>query len=200
VLAWFERERLVALWMHGAATRAWVVRALTTVSLCGDGWIWYAIIAVLPWWGGPVGGSAAARMLGVGAVNLVLYKIVKRWIARPRPFRACGGAWSGGNGGCACVWAPTAVSGARSRGRGSRPSRERGRAVRELRSDRVYETRRAAAIFASLGGALRWRAADRRRLLGRAHAARRPALKRVRRVRAVGIDGGLIGVRPHAWR
>ena len=91
MLVWFERERLVALWMHGAATRAWVVRALTTVSLCGDGWIWYAIIAVLPWWGGPVGGSAAARMLGVGAVNLVLYKIVKRWIARPRPFRACEG-------------------------------------------------------------------------------------------------------------
>ena len=59
VLVWFERERLVALWMHGASTRSWVVRALTTVSLVGDGWIWYAIIAALPWWGGPVGGSAA---------------------------------------------------------------------------------------------------------------------------------------------
>ena len=28
VLRWLERERLVALWMHGASTRAWVVRAL----------------------------------------------------------------------------------------------------------------------------------------------------------------------------
>ena len=91
VLAWLERERLVALWMHGAATRAWVVRALTTVSLAGDGWIWYAIIAALPWWGGPVGGSAAARMIGVGAVNVILYKIVKRWIARPRPYCTCPG-------------------------------------------------------------------------------------------------------------
>ena len=91
VLAWLERERLVALWMHGAATRAWVVRALTWVSRAGDGWIWYAIIAALPWWGGPVGGSAAARMIGVGAVNVILYKIVKRWIARPRPFRVCDG-------------------------------------------------------------------------------------------------------------
>ena len=57
-----------------------VPRALTWVSLAGDGWIWYVVIAALPWWGGPVGGSAAARMIGVGAVNLVLYKIVKRWI------------------------------------------------------------------------------------------------------------------------
>jgi len=89
VIAWLERERLVALWMHGASTRAWVVRALTTVSLASDGWLWYAIIAALPWWGGPMGGSAAARMIGVGLVNVVLYKIVKRWIARPRPFRVC---------------------------------------------------------------------------------------------------------------
>ncbi len=63
----------------------------TTVSLAGDGWLWYAIIAALPWWGGPTGGSAAARMLGVGTVNLILYKIIKRWIARPRPFRVCQG-------------------------------------------------------------------------------------------------------------
>ena len=91
VLRWLERERLVALWMHGASTRAWVVRALTTVSTAGDGWIWYAIIAALPWWGGPIGGSAAARMIGVGVVNLILYKIIKRWIARPRPYRVCQG-------------------------------------------------------------------------------------------------------------
>ena len=30
-------------------------------------------------------------MLAVGAVNLVLYKIIKRWIARPRPYRSCPG-------------------------------------------------------------------------------------------------------------
>ena len=89
VLAWLERERLVALWMHGASTRAWVVSVLIWVSRAGDGWIWYAVVAALPWWGGPVGGSAAARMIGVALVNIVLYKIVKRWIARPRPFRVC---------------------------------------------------------------------------------------------------------------
>ena len=28
-------------------------------------------------------------MIGVGVVNLILYKIIKRWIARPRPYRVC---------------------------------------------------------------------------------------------------------------
>ena len=90
-VGWLERERLVALWMHGASTRAWVVSVLGWVSRVGDGWLWYIVIASLPWAGGPVGGSAAARMIGVGLIDLVIYKIIKRWIARPRPFRSCPG-------------------------------------------------------------------------------------------------------------
>ena len=90
-LRWLERERLLAIWMHGASTRAWVVRFFTSVSTAGDGWIWYAIIASLPFLGGPTGGSAAARMIIVALVNLILYKIIKRWIARPRPYRTCQG-------------------------------------------------------------------------------------------------------------
>ena len=77
VLAWAERERLVALWMHGASTRAWVVGILKAVSRVGDGWLWYVIVVCLPWAG--------------GAVDMLIHKIVKRWIARPRPFRACAG-------------------------------------------------------------------------------------------------------------
>jgi undecaprenyl-diphosphatase len=88
-LAWIERERLVALWMHGAATRAWVVRVLAAVSRVGDGWVWFGMVVCLPWAGGPVGTSASVRMIGVGLVDIVIYKIVKRWIARPRPFRSC---------------------------------------------------------------------------------------------------------------
>ena len=88
---WLERERLVALWMHGASTRAWVVRLLAAVSRVGDGWVWYAIVVCLPWAGGPVGTSASVRMIGVGIVDLIVYRIIKRWIARPRPFRACPG-------------------------------------------------------------------------------------------------------------
>ena len=88
---WIARERAVALWMHRASTRDWVVRVLDAVSRVGDGWIWYAIIVCLPIATGAVGTSASVRMIGVGAVNLVLYRIVKRWIARPRPYRTCPG-------------------------------------------------------------------------------------------------------------
>ena len=90
-LVWVERERLVVVWMHGAATRAWVVRVLAAVSRIGDGWLWYGMVACLPWAGGPVGASASIRMICVGFVNIVIYKIVKRWIARPRPFQTCAG-------------------------------------------------------------------------------------------------------------
>ena len=91
VVAWIERERLVALWMHGASTRNWVVSVLKVVSRVGDGWLWYGIVVCLPWAGGPVGTSASVRMIGVGIVDILLYKIIKRWIARPRPFRTCAG-------------------------------------------------------------------------------------------------------------
>ncbi|MEO8523610.1 MAG: phosphatase PAP2 family protein [Caldimonas sp.] len=91
VVAWLERERMVALWMHGAATRDWVVRFLRVVSRVGDGWIWYAVVVFLPWAGGHVGTSASVRMIAVAIVDIAIYKIVKRWIARPRPFRTCAG-------------------------------------------------------------------------------------------------------------
>ena len=90
-LLWLARERSVALWMHRAAARAWVVRFLDAVSHIGDGWLWYAVIVCLPWAGGASGASASVRMIAVGIVDLVVYKIVKRWIARPRPYRTCPG-------------------------------------------------------------------------------------------------------------
>lgn len=88
-LLWIERDRSFALWAHGAATRSWVVRTLTAASRIGDGWVWYAIVVCLPWAGGAQGASASVRMIGVGLLDLLIYRIVKRWIARPRPSRSC---------------------------------------------------------------------------------------------------------------
>jgi len=88
---WIARERAVALWMHRASARDWVVRVLDAVSRVGDGWIWFAIFVCLWIAGGPTGTSASVRAAGVGLVNLVLYQIIKRWIARPRPYRTCPG-------------------------------------------------------------------------------------------------------------
>jgi undecaprenyl-diphosphatase len=90
-LLWIERERSFALWMHGAAARQWVVTSLNVVSRLGDGWMWYAVMLALPWLDHANGTTCAIRMFLVGAVNLVIYKIIKRCIARPRPYRSCPG-------------------------------------------------------------------------------------------------------------
>ena len=87
--AWLEREHSAARWLHRAADRRWVVPLLTVVSRLSDGWIWLAIMIGLPWLGGPDGTACAVRMVAVLLVNLLIYGIVKRWIARPRPARAC---------------------------------------------------------------------------------------------------------------
>ncbi len=90
-LHWIARERSCALWMHGAATRPWVVACLNIVSRLGDGWMWYAVILALPWLDHVDGTTCAIRMFAVGAVNLLVYKIIKFCIARPRPYRNCPG-------------------------------------------------------------------------------------------------------------
>jgi len=87
--AWIERERAISIWMHGASTRAWVLRLPIPISRVGDGWLWYLVVVCLPWAGGSAGPSAAIRMFCVGAVDIVVYKIIKRWIARARPCHAC---------------------------------------------------------------------------------------------------------------
>ena len=88
-LHWIERERSFARWMHGAATWPWVVMSLKLVSRLGDGWMWYAVMLSLPWLDTTSGTTCAIRMFAVGGVDLVVYKIIKRWIARPRPYRTC---------------------------------------------------------------------------------------------------------------
>ena len=86
---WIERDRSMALWMHGASSRAWVVGLLQPVSWVGNGKLWYLIVVILPWAGGASGSSAALRMFCVGFVNILIYKIFKKWIARAMPFRTC---------------------------------------------------------------------------------------------------------------
>lgn len=88
---WIEREVSVALWMHGAATRPAVLLTLLAASWLGDGALWFALIATLPWWGGAAGLTCAIYMVALGSVNLVFYKALKQRIARPRPFVSCNG-------------------------------------------------------------------------------------------------------------
>ncbi len=51
----------------------------------GDGWVWFGALLGAALAGGNTGASAAIRLFAVGVTDLVLYRIIKRWIARPRP-------------------------------------------------------------------------------------------------------------------
>ena len=66
--------------------RAGVLRYFALVSRLGDGAAWYALMAVLLATGSRSGATAAAHMACVGLASLLLYKLLKHWTRRPRPF------------------------------------------------------------------------------------------------------------------
>lgn len=63
-----------------------VRRFFAIVSRLGDGAFWYALMAILVLCDGYDGLFASAHMAGTGLIALLLYKGLKRWTRRPRPF------------------------------------------------------------------------------------------------------------------
>ena len=82
-------ERALAVWLHGATSVPAIVLLLMAVSWLGDGWLWYGFIVGLPFGGGAYGGRCALHLGLLGAVNLQIYWLLKRRIARPRPYVSC---------------------------------------------------------------------------------------------------------------
>ncbi|MGA8277606.1 MAG: phosphatase PAP2 family protein [Rhodanobacteraceae bacterium] len=70
------------------AAHAAITRFFGSVSRLGDGAFWYLLIAAFGLLGGARGTKTAVHMAGVGLVAALLYRILKRWARRPRPFRA----------------------------------------------------------------------------------------------------------------
>lgn len=65
------------------------IRALFSVlSRLGDGMFWYVLMAALVLLDGLDGLQASAHMALTGVAALTLYKGLKRWTRRPRPFTA----------------------------------------------------------------------------------------------------------------
>ncbi|MBS7458688.1 phosphatase PAP2 family protein [Coralloluteibacterium stylophorae] len=69
-------------------TRASVRRAFATVSRLGDGVFWYLLMAAIVLADGIEGLQASLHMALTGATALMLYRHLKRWTRRPRPFAA----------------------------------------------------------------------------------------------------------------
>jgi undecaprenyl-diphosphatase len=61
-------------------------RFFSIVSRLGDGVFWYVLMGALVLFDGLDGLAASAHLAATGAVALALYKLLKRWTRRPRPF------------------------------------------------------------------------------------------------------------------
>jgi undecaprenyl-diphosphatase len=81
-------ERRLCLAMNRWGARRALMRLFRLVSRLGDGMFWYALILLLAALGGYRGLQAALQMTVVGIVASLLYRALKHWTRRPRPFRA----------------------------------------------------------------------------------------------------------------
>ena len=89
------RARRMAAREHDwcVAANRWGARMLVrgffrAVSRLGDGWFWYALMAALVVFDGWHGLAVSAQLAATGVVALTLYRKLKRWTKRPRPYAA----------------------------------------------------------------------------------------------------------------
>lgn len=81
-----EREHAWCLAANQWGSR-WVVRTyFRAISRLGDGAFWYALMLALVLVDGWRGLGAAAHMAAVGSIAMLLYRRLKGWARRPRPF------------------------------------------------------------------------------------------------------------------
>ena len=81
-------ERRLCLAMNRWGARHALRRLFGIVSRLGDGVFWYTLMGVLAALGGARGAVAALHMALTGLVAAAMYRALKRWTRRPRPFRA----------------------------------------------------------------------------------------------------------------
>jgi undecaprenyl-diphosphatase len=84
-------ERHLCLLANRWGARRVIGHFFAVISRLGDGVFWYTLMALLALFGGARGVQAAMHMAVTGTVTLLLYRRLKRWTRRPRPFRACPG-------------------------------------------------------------------------------------------------------------
>jgi len=56
------------------------------ISRLGDGQFWYGLMSALILFDGFAGLAASLHLAATGVIALALYKLLKRWTRRPRPF------------------------------------------------------------------------------------------------------------------
>jgi len=85
-----DREHAWCLVANRWGTRAVVRAYFRAISRLGDGAFWYALMAALVLLDGWRGLAVSAQLAATGLVALMMYRKLKRWTRRPRPFAADG--------------------------------------------------------------------------------------------------------------
>jgi undecaprenyl-diphosphatase len=80
-------DRRLCLAINRWGARQALRRFFGVVSRLGDGGFWYTLMAGLALFGGMRGAVAALHMALTGVVAAAMYRELKRWTRRPRPFR-----------------------------------------------------------------------------------------------------------------
>lgn len=73
-------------WCSRSATRMF----FSAISRLGDGAVWYLLMALLVFLDGIHGLAVSAQIAATGVAGLTLYRLLKRWTKRPRPFASHG--------------------------------------------------------------------------------------------------------------
>jgi len=87
---WSRSDSGWCLRANRAGARTGVRRYFAAVSRLGDGVFWYLLMAAMILVDGLDGLAASAHLAITGAAALTLYRALKRWTKRPRPFAADG--------------------------------------------------------------------------------------------------------------
>lgn len=89
---WVRFEQLSGEWRLCLACNRWAGRRVIlpffrSISRIGDGAIWYGLMIGIAILGGARGWQAALHMAATAIVAALLYRTLKHWTRRPRPFR-----------------------------------------------------------------------------------------------------------------
>jgi undecaprenyl-diphosphatase len=81
-----DRETQLCLACNRWGRRSLVLSYFSRISRLGDGAFWYALMALIVAFDGIAGLAASTHMAATGLVALLMYRHLKRWTRRPRPF------------------------------------------------------------------------------------------------------------------
>lgn len=90
---WRNVEIYSGEWRLCVACNRWVGHSSIAtffglISRLGDGVFWYSLMIAIAMFGGELGRHCALRMAITGVAAAAMYRYLKRWTRRPRPFRS----------------------------------------------------------------------------------------------------------------